>query len=64
MSSIMEQSLTAMTVQNIPGKEICGGVILEQQPGGSWAGRGSKCEKPLYREQDPTFEKQVLAIRN
>jgi hypothetical protein len=64
MSSMMEQSLTAITVHKIPGKEICGVVILEQQPGGSWAGQCSKCEKPFYREQDPTFERQVLAIRN
>jgi hypothetical protein len=64
MQPIMERSLTAITVHKIPGKEICGGVVLEQRPDGSWAGKCRKCETPFYREQDPTFERQVLAIRN
>ncbi|HXH12824.1 MAG TPA: hypothetical protein VNP04_24025 [Alphaproteobacteria bacterium] len=56
--------LTAITVHKIPGREICGVVVLEQQPDGSWMGRCSKCAKPFQQEPDPTFEKQVLAIRN
>ena len=64
IKSLMERSLTAITVHKIPDKEICGVVILEQQPDGAWAGKCSKCDKPFYREPDPTFERQVLAIRN
>jgi hypothetical protein len=60
----MEQVLTAITVHKIPGKEICGVVVLEQQPDGSWVGRCSRCGKPFHREHDPTFEKQVRAVRN
>lgn len=60
----MEQVLTAITVHKIPGKEICGVVVLEQQPDGSWRGRCSKCEKPFQRKHDPTFEQQVRAVRN
>jgi hypothetical protein len=56
--------LTAITVHRIPGKEICGVVVLEQQPDGSWMGHCSKCNKPFQREPDPTFEQQVLAVRN
>lgn len=60
----MEKSLTAITLHRIPGREICGAVILEQQPDGSWAGRCSKCGKGFHMEEDPKFEAQVMAIRN
>jgi hypothetical protein len=50
MQLIMQRSLTAITVHKIPGKEICG-VVLEQQPDGSWAGKCRKCEKPFYRDR-------------
>jgi hypothetical protein len=60
----MDQLLTAITVHKIPGKEICGIVVLEQQPDGSWSGACSKCAKPFHREKDPAFEMQVLALRN
>jgi hypothetical protein len=60
----MDRLLTAITIHRIPGKEICGVVVLEQQPDGSWTGTCSKCEKPFHREKDPAFEKQVLAVRN
>jgi hypothetical protein len=60
----MEQALTAITVHKIPGKAICGVVVLEQQPDGSWVGRCSKCEKPFHQNPDPTFEQQVRAVRN
>jgi hypothetical protein len=60
----MERLLTAITVHKIPGKEICGVVVLAQQPDGAWAGTRSKCAKPFHHEKDPTFEQQVLAVRN
>jgi hypothetical protein len=60
----MDRLLTAITVHKIPGQEICGVVVLAQQPDGSWAGQCSKCDKPFYHDQDPAFEKQVLAVRN
>jgi hypothetical protein len=60
----MERFLTAITVHKIPGREICGVVVLEQQPDGSWEGTCSKCQKPFHRDQDPAFERQVLAMRN
>ena len=60
----MDQLLTAITVHKIPGKEICGVVVLAQQPDGSWSGACSKCAKPFQREKDLAFEKQVLAVRN
>jgi hypothetical protein len=53
----MDRLLTAITIHRIPGKEICGVVVLEQQPDGSWTGTCSKCEKPFHREKDPAFEK-------
>jgi hypothetical protein len=60
----MERRLTAITVHKIPGKEICGVVVLEQQGNGSWSGTCSKCGKPFHREKDEAFEMQVLAVRN
>ncbi len=60
----MEKPLTAITLHRIPGKEICGVVTLEQRPDGSWTGQCSKCGKAFHIEKDPTFEAQVLAIRN
>jgi hypothetical protein len=60
----MDRLLTAITVHKIPGKKICGVVVLEQQPDGSWTGSCSKCEKPFHHDKDPTFEMQVLAVRN
>jgi hypothetical protein len=60
----MEQVLTAITVHRIPGKEICGVVVLEQQPDGSWSGRCTRCDKLFRRQHDPTFEQQVRAVRN
>lgn len=60
----MENTLIAITVHKIPGKEICGVVVLEQQSDGSWTGQCSKCTKPFHHDKDPAFEKQVLAVRN
>ncbi len=60
----MERSLTAITIHKVPGKEICGVVVLAQQPDGSWSGTCSKCEKPFHHEKDPVFAMQVLAVRN
>jgi hypothetical protein len=60
----MDRLLTAITVHRIPGKEICGGVILEQHADGSWTGTRNRCAKPFYHDKDPTFERQVLALRN
>jgi hypothetical protein len=60
----MDTLLTAITIHKIPGKEICGVVVLVQQSDRSWMGTCSKCEKPFHREKDSTFEKQVLAVRN
>jgi hypothetical protein len=60
----MHRLLTATTIHKIPGKEVCGVVILAQQPDGSWAGACSKCKKPFQCAKDPAFERQVLAIRN
>jgi hypothetical protein len=60
----MDRLLTAITVHRIPGKEIGGVVILEQHADGSWTGTWSRCAKPFYHDKDPTFERQVLALRN
>jgi uncharacterized metal-binding protein YceD (DUF177 family) len=64
MHMTVNRLLTAITVHKIPGKEICGVVVLEQHADGSWAGTCSKCEKPFHHDKDPTFEMQVLAVRN
>jgi uncharacterized metal-binding protein YceD (DUF177 family) len=60
----MDKALTAITVHKISGKEICGVVVLEQHADGSWTGVCSRCEKPFHHDKDPTFEMQVLAVRN
>jgi uncharacterized metal-binding protein YceD (DUF177 family) len=60
----MDRGLTAITIHKIPGQEICGVVVLEQQADGSWTGTCSRCEKPSQHAKDPTFERQVLAVRN
>ena len=60
----MDRLLTAITVHRIPGKEICGVVVLEQHAVGSWVGTCSKCAKPFRQGKAPTFERQVLALRN
>ena len=60
----MDRFLTAITVHKIPGKAICGVVVLEQQADGSWTGTCSRCEKPFQHDKDPTFEMQVWAVRN
>jgi hypothetical protein len=60
----MDSPLRAITVHKIPGQESCAVVVLEQQGDGSWAGTCSKSAKPFHRDQDPTFERQVLALRN
>jgi uncharacterized metal-binding protein YceD (DUF177 family) len=60
----MDRGLTAITIHKIPGKEICGVVVLEQQADGSWAGSCSRCEKPFQHAKDLTFERQVWAVRN
>jgi hypothetical protein len=60
----METLLTAITVHKIPGKAICGVVVLQQQADGSWMGACSRCAKPFRHHKDPSFERQVLAMRN
>jgi uncharacterized metal-binding protein YceD (DUF177 family) len=60
----MDRLLTAITVHKIPGKAICGVVVLQQQAGGSWMGTCSRCGKPFDHDKDPTLEMQVLAVRN
>jgi hypothetical protein len=61
----MDRLLTAITVHRIPGKEIGGVIILEQHADGSWTGTcRSRYAKPFYHDKDPTFERQVLALRN
>ena len=60
----MNRLLTAITVHKIPAKEICGVVVLAQQADGSWTGTCSRCGKPFQHQKDPTFEMQVLAVRN
>jgi hypothetical protein len=60
----MDRLLTAITVHRIPGTEICGAVVLNPQTDGSWTGTGSRCAKSFHRDKDPTFERQVLALRN
>jgi hypothetical protein len=60
----MERLLTAITVHETPGKAICGVVVLEQQADGSWTGTCSRSAKTFHHDQDPTFERQVLALRN
>ena len=60
----MDRLLTAITVHRIPGKEICGVVILEQHADGSWTGACRRCAKLFYHDKDPTFERRVLALRN
>src|SRR5439155_15972187 len=60
----MDRMLTAITIHRIPGKEICGVVILEQHADGSWTGTGSRCAKAFYHDKDPTFGRHVLALRN
>jgi hypothetical protein len=60
----MDRLLTAITVHRIPSKAICGVAILEQHVDGSWTGTCSRCAKPFYHDQDPTFVQQVLALRN
>jgi hypothetical protein len=60
----MDTLLTAITIHNIPGRAICGVVVLEQQTDRSWTGTCSKCGKPFHHDKDPTFEMQVLAVRN
>jgi hypothetical protein len=64
MRTTMDRLLTAITVHKIPGKQICGVVVLEQRADGSWTGTCSRCEKSFYHDKDPTFEMQVLAVRN
>jgi hypothetical protein len=59
----MDRLLTAITIHKIPGKETCG-VVLEQRSDGSWAGTCGRCEKSFHHDKDPTFEMQVLAVRN
>jgi hypothetical protein len=34
----MDRLLTAIAVHKIPGKAICGVVVLEQQADGAWTG--------------------------
>jgi len=60
----MEKPLIAITLHRIPGKEICGAVILEQQPDGAWKGQCSKCGRAFQMEKNAPFEAQVLALRN
>ena len=60
----MQTPLIAVTLHRIPGKEICGVVILEQQPDQSWTGQCSKCGKEFHMPKDPQFEMQVRAVRN
>ena len=60
----MNHVLTAITVHKIPGKAICGVVVLEQQAEGSWTGVCSRCTKSFRHDKDPTFEQQVLAVRH
>jgi uncharacterized metal-binding protein YceD (DUF177 family) len=60
----MARLLTAITIHTIPGKEICGVVVLEQHSDGSWTGTCSRCVKPFHHDKDLTFERQVLAVRN
>jgi hypothetical protein len=64
MRTIMDRLLTAITVHRIPGKEICGVAVLEQQADGSWTGTCRRCAKSFHHDKDPTFERQVLAVRN
>jgi len=59
----MDRLLTAITVHEIPGQAICGVVVLEQQADG-WTETCSRCGKPFHHDKDPTFEMQVLAVRN
>lgn len=60
----MDRLLMAIAVHKIPGKEICGAAVLEQQADGSWTGTYSRCAKSFHHDKDPTFEQQVLALRN
>ena len=59
----MDRLVTALTVHEIPGKEICGVVVLEQQADQSWTRPCSRCAKTFHHDQNPIFERQVFALR-
>ncbi len=59
-----ESQLIAITLHRIARKEVCGVVVLEQQPDASWLGHCSKCGGEFRLDRDPKFETQVRAMRN